>query len=231
MDYNYKLLRAETVECYNDLIVDAKLKDGQVFPAFCGAVEIAEMCRAGTPLLLKRTSKNKRLIKYNIAFVQTPEGIVFANPKYNKQLFKEAFDNGVLTDLAGYDTCRPLKSSENPEGLDFELTAPNGKKCYVFVTSVYNKQNGCAVFPHAINFFEMKMFEEMARRIRQGHEACIFMIVPREDCVSARFVWNLDAQAAAAMFDAAQNGLKFLCYGCKIAPNRIEINRKMEILY
>lgn len=231
MDYNHKLLRAEAVECYNDLIVDAKLSDGQIFPAFCGAVEIAEMCQKGTLLWLKRTSKNKRLIKYNIAFVQTPEGIVFANPKYNKQLFAEAFEKGVLTDFTDYTDCKPLDSTKNPEGLDFELIGKNGKKCFVFVTSVYNKQNGCAVFPHAINFFEMKMIEEMELKRKQGHEACIFMIVPREDCISAKFVWNLDPHAAAAMFDAAKNGIKFLCYGCKINKNKVEINRKMEILY
>lgn len=231
LDYNYKLLKATVEEVYNDLIIDAKLNDGQVFPAFCGALEAAEMCAKGTTVWLKRTSKNKRLIKYNVSFVQTPEGIVFANPKYNKQLFQEAFEKGALTDFADYDECRQLPDKDNASGLDFELTGKNGKKCYVFVTSVYNKQNGCAVFPHAINFFEMKMIEAMEQKRRLGAETCIFMIVPREDCVSAKFVWNLDPHAAASMFDAAKSGLNFLCYGCKISKDNIEIDRKMEILY
>lgn len=231
MDYNHKLLQAEVVECYNDLIVDVKLSDGQTMSAFCGAVEAAEMCKPGMPVWLKRTSKNKRLIKYNLAFVQTPEGIVFANPKYNKQLFAEAFEKKLLPEFENYTDCRPLENTDSPEGLDFELTAADGKKAFVFVTSVYNKQDGTAVFPHAINFFEMKMLEAMAAQRKKGAETYIFMIVPREDCMSARFVWNLDPVAAAAMFDAAQNGLNFLCYGCKIAKNKVEINRKMEILY
>lgn len=231
MEYAHKLLPAEVVSVYNNLIVDAKLENGQTVAAFCGAVEIAGMCKPGTPLLLKRTSQQKRLVKYNISFVKTPEGIVFANPKYNRQLFAEAFDNGVLTDLAEYTSCRPLSAADNVNGLDFELTGAGGKKCFVFVTSVYNKQDGCAVFPHSINFFEIKMLEEMKKKKAEGAEVYIFMIAPREDCIAAKFIWNLDARAAAALFEAAKGGLNFLCYGCKITKNEIKIDRKMEILY
>lgn len=231
MEYNHKLLPAEVVNVYNNLIVDAKLENGQTVAAFCGAIEIAGMCRPGTPIWLKRTCQQKRLIKYNISFVKTPEGMVFANPKYNRVLFEEAFKNGVLADLAEYTECRALGAADNVNGLDFELSRSDGKKCYLFVTSIYNKQDGCAVFPHSINFFEIKMLEEMKRRQKDGAEVCIVMIAPREDCVAAKFVWTLDARAAAALFEAAKSGLNFLCYGCSIAHNNIEINRKMEILY
>lgn len=230
MDYNYPLLKAEVSAAYNDLIIDARLKDGQTVTAFCGAVEAAEMCTEGTPVWLKRTSVPNRLIKYNISFIQTPQGLVFANPKYNRTLFYEAFEKGLLSDFKDYVSCCPLWEKED-NGIDFELTDAAGGKAFVFVTSTYHKQDACAVFPHSINFFELKLFEEFQKRYRAGAKTYVVMIVPREDCVSARFVWNLDPQASAAIFEAAKNGLNFLCYGCKLERNKIEINRKMEILY
>ena len=68
MDYNHKLLNAEVVDVYNKLIIDAKLDNGKIVPAFCSAPEIADMCKPGIKLLLKRTSRPKRLVKYNISF-------------------------------------------------------------------------------------------------------------------------------------------------------------------
>ncbi len=231
MEYNHELVPAEVVSVYNNLIVDVCLKDGQTAAAFCGAVEIASICKPKMRVWLKRTSLANRLVPYNIAFVKTPEGMVFANPKYNRLLFIEAFEKGLLSDLTEYTKLKPLGVKDNINGMDFELSTPQGKKAFVFVTAVYDKMDGCAVFPHSTNFFEIKMLEHMSRKKRDGAEAYIFMIVPREDCVSAKFVWTLDPPAAAALFEAAKNGLNFLCYGCKVNKNRIEIDRKMEILY
>lgn len=231
MEYNYKLLTAEVTEVHNNLIADAKLKDTQVVSAFCGAVEIAEMCKSGTKIWIKRTSNPRRLVKYNISFVETDCGMIFANPKYNRQLFQEAFDKGIITDFAQYKYCKPLNENDNANGIDFELSNDAKQKCFVFVTSIYDKSGEYAVFPHAINFFEMKIFEEMNKHQQNGDEVCVFMIAPREDCLSAKFVWNINALAAASTFEAAKNGVKFLCYGCKTSKNRIEIDRKMEILY
>ncbi len=231
MDYDYKLLPAKVVDVCNNLIVDAKLEDGQLVTAFCGAIEVAGMCKPNTSILLKRTSNTKRLVKYNISFVKTPEGTVFANPKYNRKLFEEAFEKGIITELSNYTKCRSLGERVDTNGIDFELTSPTGKKAFIFVISIYDKQNGNAVFPNSINFFELKMLEEMKKRRNEGAETYAFIIVPREDCLSAKFSWSLNPRAAAALFDAAQDGLKFLCYSCKLAQNEVELDKKMEILY
>ncbi len=231
MEYNHRLIKATVEKVYNNLIVDVRLENSQIVPAFCGATEIAQMCLPKTTLWLKRTSRPGRVIKYNISFIKTPEGIIFANPRYNKDLFLEAFNNKKISEFAEYSKCKLLGSSDNFNGIDFELTAESGKKCFVFVAPVYNKANENVIFPTSINFFEINMMEEMKKRKQTGAETFVFMIAPREDCLNARFVWNRDANASAAYFEAAKNGLNFLCYGCKIGKNVIEINRKLEILY
>ena len=57
------------------------------------------------------------------------------------------------------------------------------------------------------------------------------MIVPRNDCIEAKFSWNLDPRAAAKIYDEAKNGLEFVCYGCKLDKNSVSIAEKMKILY
>ncbi|MCQ2741219.1 MAG: DNA/RNA nuclease SfsA [Alphaproteobacteria bacterium] len=231
MEYNYNLIQASVIKVYNNLIIDVELENGQIEQALCGAFEISSICKPHTRVLLKRTSNRKRLVKYNIAFVYTPEGLVFSTPKYNRILFKEAFDKKLIPELNGYTDCKLLRSEDGSNGLDFRLTGNDGKQAFVFVTSLYLKKNGCAIFPQSINFFEMRMLEEMNRKQLEGAETYVFMLVPREDCEKAKFVWNLNPPAAAKIFDAAQNGLIFLCYGCKLKPNNIEVDKKLDILY
>jgi DNA-binding sugar fermentation-stimulating protein len=121
--------------------------------SFCGAFEISSICKPHTRLLLKRTSNKKRLVKYNIAFVYTPEGLVFSNPKYNRTLFKEAFDDKILQDFESYSDCTALSDNDDAKGIDFVLTNKSGKKCFVYVMSVYDKFDGRAVFPNNVDFF------------------------------------------------------------------------------
>ena len=231
MDYCYKLVKATVTKACGKLIVDAKKADGKEVSAFCGAAEAVNLCLPQTTVWLKETSVPNRVVRYNVAFVDAGNEIVFANPKYNRYLFKEAFDDKILQDFESYSSCTALNDNDDAKGIDFVLTNKSGKKCFVYVMSVYDKLGGRAVFPNNVDFFEIKVFEEMKKQIENGNEACIFIIVPRQNCSEVKFVWNLNENAAAMFFDAAQNGIKFLSYGCKIAKNNIKISDKLQILY
>lgn len=230
MNYEGTLVAGKVAGVVGNLIVDVELSDGGIEPAFCGAVEIAEMCKPNMPVLLLSSDDNNRIIKSNLLYLKTASGWIFADPKYNRILFKEAFMAKTIKELAAYHSCRSLKSTE-AKGIDFELTDSDGNKAFVFVTSLYNKKDGYAAFPQKMNFFEMKMLEEMRQKITEGAKVFILMIAPREDCDRAKFSWDIDPLAAAAMYDAAQFGVNFICYNCKIGDDSISLADKMEILY
>jgi DNA-binding sugar fermentation-stimulating protein len=159
------------------------------------------------------------------------DALVFANPKYDKLLFLEAFENDILVEFDKYEECLALETEGKYCGIDFELSNSKGEKCYVYATSIYLKRDMYAVFPHTINFFEMKVFEELIKRKEQGAEVCVFLIVPRDDCLDAKFVWDISSLASGAVYNAAQNGINFVCYGCNVSKNKIEVDHKLDILY
>ena len=231
MEYNYKLLKATVENVCCNLLIEAKLDDGQKVSAFCGAPDIAEQCVEGSIIWLKRTSNPHRLVKYNVAFIEVGETIIFANPKYDKHLFLEAFENNIIQEFDIYDECLSLEDDESTCGIDFMLSNSNGDKCFVYATSIYLKRESHAVFPHTINFFEMKIFEEMIKRKKQGAKVYVFLIVPRMDCVDAKFVWDISTLASGAVYNAAQDGVEFICYGCDINKDCVRIDHKLDILY
>ena len=134
MRYNGELAAGKIKAVYNDFLVDVELTDGKTEAAFCGALEIAEICRPDMPVLLQINAP-ERIVKYSVHFLKTPQGWIFANPKYNKVLFAEAFRAKNLPEFTHYAHCRPLKPDEE-SGIDFELEASAGTKAYVYVTSI-----------------------------------------------------------------------------------------------
>ncbi len=230
MNYDGELAAGKIVRVIGDLIVDVKDANDKEEPAFCGAVEIAEMCKPEMQVLLVKAKNNQKIIKKNVLFVKTDEGWILADPKYNRSLFKEAFSRKQMPDFKEYNSYRSLKAEE-AGGIDFELSGENDEKAFVFVTSIYHKKDGYATFPQKINFFEIKMLEALHQKIANGAKGYIMMIAPREDCTKAKFVWDIDPTAAAAMYDAKQNGVNFVCYGCKIEDDGISLGDKMEISF
>ena len=230
MDYDGELVAGTIVRVVGNLIFDIKKTNGEIEPAFCGAIELAEMSNAGMPVLLTQSSDESRIIKQNVLFVKTTEGWIFADPKYNRALFREAFALKKITEFAQYDDYHELQSQE-AGGIDFVLSNAKGEKAWVFVTSIYHKKGEFATFPQKINFFEIKTLEALQQKIKNREKAYILMIAPREDCAKAQFVWDIDASAAAAMYDAHHSGVNFLCYGCKIEDNSISLDKSLEIVY
>lgn len=229
MIYESELAAGKIKAVYNNFLVDVEMPNGDVEAAFCGAVEAAEICKEGDLVLLQVNAPD-RIVKYNVHFVKTPSGWVMVNPKYNRKLFVEALAARKMPDFVDCRNCRHLKTDE-AQGADFELTDAKGEKSLVYVTSIYRKKGRTTLFPHSVDFFEARMLEEMRRRAAEGIKAYVVLIVPRDDCDSIQFAWDINPQAAAVVYDAVQNGVKFVGYGCKIEENGISLDKKMEIEY
>ncbi len=231
MELTAQLQKAVVVKRQNGLILDARLEDGSVVAVFCASAEVSALCVPGISLFLKKIRQPQSRIKYELEFIKLPEALILANPSYRRHLFREAFQKKVLEDFATYASCRRIESGEGLNNVDFELTAPDGSKCMVFIDTVYTKEGTSAVFPSKRNFFEFAMFEEMKKLRGRGMKTAVFILVPRMDCLEAKFSWKFDPAAAAGIFEEAKNGLNFVCYGCNIDKNSVTISKKMHILY
>ena len=231
MEIRSGLLSAEVVKKQNSLVIDAKLPEGNIVPTFCASAEIASLCTPKSKIILTPKEQPECRLKYEVEFINKSNSWILANPSYRKQLFKEAFENKILKDFIQYDSCRIVEDDEGLNYADFELTSTSGNKCMIFIDCIYGKEEMSAIFPAQRNFFEFAMFDEMQKLRSRGFQTFVFMLVMRSDCQNAKFSWKLDPIAAANVFEAAKNGLNFVCYGCNINKKSVTISKKMDILY
>lgn len=232
MEFANKLIKGVIVKHYKDFILDVRLADNSVVAVFCtGDKYNKQMFMSGNEVFISRCDNPKRRLRYDLQIVSLGDGLVFVNAGCSHQLFQEALQEGLLEDFSKYNRCREIQSKENLPFMDFELITENGEKCYVFINVIRNKQDAYAVFPSKLNFFELQIFDEMHKLREQGYKTILFMLIPRMDCLGAKFSWNLDPIAAARLFDEAKNGLEFVCYSCKIDKKSVTVGDKMDILY
>lgn len=231
MRYENELQKATVVGKYNGIIIDAQIEDGTVVSVFCAAYDVAKMCVAGVEIYIRSDNSDNKKITYELEFVVSENGLIYGRPNNNNTLFEEAFNIGLLTEFVDYTECRRLEPDDHLPHIDFELSNSDGKKCFVFVTNVYNKFGSQAIFPMEVNFFELEMFEEMQKLRAKGYNTCAFIIVPRMDCQELKFSWKYSPLAAAKIFEEAKNGLNFIGYGCNVDKKSVSLSHSMPILY
>ena len=57
----------------------------------------------------------------------------------------------------------------------------------------------------------------------------VLFVVQRDDCASFAPAADIDPTYAAAFRAARQGGVEALCYGCKVSPDAIELDRAMGV--
>lgn len=231
MQYRHQLFPAVVVKRYNSMITDIRLADDSVVPAFCSRKEINSVCTEEMEVWVKRSTNKNRIVKYKIEYINKDGNLVFTSPRYEERLFKEAFDRKRIAEFSAFSEYRRIEPDDHLPHIHFELSDGQGRKCFVYITTLYGWQGGRAVFPIDINFFEIGMFEEMRKLRAAGFETAVFMIVPRGNCPEARFTWTAAPVAAAKFFEEAKNGLQFVCYGCNVDKTNVSVSEKIEITY
>lgn len=232
VEFAKTLIKGNILSTYKNLILDVKLKDDSVVSAFCPEIDhMNSLYIKGVEVWLSETDNNNRKLKYEVQMINKGEGLIMVNSPHVKDLFIEAFNNGVLTDFSQYNRLRKIEYGEDVIYANFEFSNNKGEKCYAYVISIYNKVGPYVVFPSFINFYEMEMFAELRNLRKKGYKTAVVLVASRMDCVEAKFVWNIDQVAAAKSFDEAKNGLNFFCYGCNIDQRSVTISQKLKILY
>ena len=113
--------------------------------------------------------------------------------------------------------------------LDFCLTRPDGLHL-VEVKGVTLESGGHARFPDAPTERGVKHLHELIHAVEQGHRATAFFVVQMAEVTD--FAPNDDTHPAfgAALRQAAAAGVNVVAYACRVAPDRMEIDRPVPVI-
>ena len=114
--------------------------------------------------------------------------------------------------------------------LDFLITN-NREKCFLEVKNVtLVRENKTAEFPDSITARGTKHLYDLSKAKKKGYQSYILYLIQRNDCDSFKIAEDIDEAYKIAFVDALKNGVKMLCYDCKLDNEEIKLNKKIKII-
>ena len=170
----------------------------------------------------------KRKLKYTLQMIEVKKKLVGINTHLTNKIVLESLKEKKIKNLVKFYNIRPeVKYSDNTR-FDF-LISKDKKKCFLEVKNVtLSRINNVAEFPDAITSRGTKHLNELINAKNKGYESYILYLIQREDCNFFKIAKDIDEEYKNAFDAAIKNGVKILCYDCKLNRGEIKINKQID---
>ena len=224
-----ELIPGKLIKRYKRFLADVELEDGTVVTAHCPNSGSMTACsEPGRPVYLSWHDNPKRKLKYTWEIIQMPGSLVGVNTLVPNRLVKTSIENGLVPELADYETIRPEVPTSKGSRLDLLLTDSLGAKCFVEIKNCTLVLEGAACFPDAVTQRGQKHLKELERLTGEGHRCVMFYCIQRMDAQVFRPADHIDPKYGEALRTAyLKGGVEILVYDVWMNLERIVLNRKI----
>ena len=223
-----KLIHGKLIKRYKRFLADITLDGGEVITAHVpnsGAMTstIADNC----DVWVSYHDDPKRKLKYTLELTRVDDNLICTNTGHANKIAVEAIQNGVIKELANYETLKTEQKYGTNSRIDILLENEN-EKCYVEVKSVTLKIGDTLAFPDAVTSRGEKHLKELAAMVQEGHRAVMLYVVQRTDELPFKLACEIDKKYCESFKEVTSNGVEVLVYQSNIDLENIQIEKKVE---
>ena len=237
MEFESPLIKGTLIKRYKRFLADVTLENGDQITAHTPNTGSMKGCSdPGSTVWLRDTKNPDRKYPLSWEMVETkPDVLVGINTILSNSLVAEAIENGVVSELQGYDQIRrEVKYGEENSRIDLLLSDQNNESenkpdCYVEVKNVTLVEENIAYFPDAVTKRGSKHLRELQAMVKQGKRAVIFYCIQREDVKEIRPADEIDPEYGQLLREAISSGVEALAYTAKISPQGIELIKHVPV--
>jgi len=234
MRFKDPLLCGTLVKRYKRFLADVVLDSGEAVVAHCAnSGSMLSVNTPGSEVWLSPARNPERKLRYTWEMIRVGDGLVGINTQHPNGLAAEAVAAGTLPELAGYTAVRREVKYGRNSRIDLLLETAGRPPCYVEVKNVTMRRDisavGPAEFPDAVTTRGAKHLDELAAMVAQGCRAVMLFLVQREDCRRFAVAADIDPAYAAGVARARAGGVAMLCYGCRLSPLELAIDRPIPL--
>ena len=91
-----------------------------------------------------------------------------------------------------------------------------------------SRRDKIAEFPDAVTSRGTKHLNELSNAKKKGYQSYILYLIQREDCTSFKIAEDIDLEYKNTFNKALNNGVKMLCYDCKLNNEEIKLNNQIN---
>ena len=230
MKFKDKLLQGTFFKRYKRFFVDINYKN-KIITAHCpNSGSMMGLLNKGNKAWFSRSINPKRKLKFTLEIIKSGENLVGINTFLTNKLVLEALNLKKIKSLIQFNNIKAEASFSNNTRFDF-LISNSKEKCFLEVknvTLVRNKK--IAEFPDAITARGTKHLNQLINAKQKGFQSYILYLIQREDCSSFKIADDIDKEYKIAFDKAKKNGVKILCYDCKIDLEEVKLNNQIDLI-
>lgn len=220
---------------YKRFLADVELSSGEVITAHTANTGAMTGCaEAGRPVWLSRSENPKRKYPHTWELIEVRDDVLVGiNTQRSNSLVREAIENGVVSELSGYENIRSeVAYGEERSRIDLLLESPDmsgATRCYVEVKNVTLVNEGVAYFPDAVSVRGSKHLRELMSVVQMGQRAVIFFCVQRNDVREVRPADAIDPVYGETLREAIRCGVECLAYSAQVSVQEIVLRHSLPV--
>ena len=228
MKFKDRLLQGTLIKRYKRFFVDINFRD-KIITAHCpNTGSMMGLLNKGNKTWFSESNNPKRKLKYSLEIIEVGKNLVGINTLLTNKLVFEALNLKKIRNLIKFDNIKTEVKFSNNTKFDF-LISNNKEKCFLEVKNVtLLRQDNIAEFPDAITSRGTKHLKELIKAKRKGYESYMLYLIQRDDCKFFKIANDIDEEYKNTFDEALNNGVKMLCYDCKLNNEEIIINNQIN---
>jgi len=228
MKFNKKLLQGTLVKRYKRFFVDIKYKNKTITAHCPNSGSMMGLLNKGNNVWFSESDNPKRKLKYTLQIVVVNNIPVGINTHLSNKIVFESLINKKIKNLIRFTNIKSEAKFSDNTRFDF-LISNNKEKCFLEVKNVtLLRQDNIAEFPDAITSRGTKHLKELIKAKRKGYESYMLYLIQRDDCNFFKIANDIDEEYKNTFDEALNNGVKMLCYDCKLNNEEIIINNQIN---
>ena len=228
MKFKDRLLQGSLIKRYKRFFVEIKYKN-EILTCHCpNSGSMLGLLKKNNKVWFSKSNNPDRKLKYTLEIVEIENQMVGVNTFLTNKIILEALKSKKISNLILFNNIKPESKFSKDTRFDFFLSN-NKEKCFLEVKNVtLSRTKKIAEFPDAITSRGTKHLEKLIEARKLGYKSYILYLIQREDCNFFKIAGDIDNEYKIAFEKAIKNGVKILCYDCKLSNEEIKLNRKIN---
>ena len=227
MRFKERLLQGTLVKRYKRFFADIKYKNKTITAHCPNSGSMKGLLDLKNKVWFSKSDNPKRKLKYTLQMIEVNKKLVGINTQLTNKIILESLKEKKIKSLIKFNNIKTEVKYSDKTRFDF-LIFNNKEKCFLEVKNVtLSRENNIAEFPDAITSRGTKHLNELINAKKKGYESYILYLIQREDCKIFKIAKDIDGEYKNTFDAALKNGVKILCYDCKLSHEEIKINKQI----
>ena len=230
MKFNEILQQGTLVKRYKRFFVDIKYRD-EIIVAHCpNTGSMLGLLKSGNKVWFSKSDDPKRKLKYTLEIIEVNNKKIGINTLITNKIVLDGLQNKKINSLIKFNNIKSEAKFSDKTRFDFLLTNDK-EKCFLEVKNVtLFRNNKVAEFPDAVTSRGKKHLIDLIEAKKKGYQSYILYLIQRQECDSFKIAKDIDKDYEIAFKKAVKNGVKILCYNCKLTSEEIKLNNQIKLI-